>query len=414
VTAALRVSPRPFQIMVAATIAIGMISPLLITFGSPEVPAHPSALWLVLGTALVALQLRHSVAASRGEWPRAGGWTLLAMAVIVYAPLPWLTWNWLATQPLVMASAPMVLRSPRLARAAAAVPAVGTALFFPLVWGPFLRPASVSPDAALLEMVFWGIVLPMSAVVLYGAARMVRGARELQAAHTELAELAIAQERLRVSRDLHDLIGQSLSAVSLRGDLALRLVTTDPSAAETEIANLTATARAALHDMLAVTSDSGGTDLQTEADGARALLAAAGIEAAVELDPAALTLPARTVFAWALREGVTNVLRHSAATNCSITVGSGPDGAAALEIVNDGVGRAGAGAGAVAGDGDGDGGDGDGDGNGAGLGGGVGSATGSGLIGLAERARAFGGELTAGPRTGDWYCLRVEIPGESS
>lgn len=373
--------------MVAATIAIGMISPLLITFGSPGSPARPSVLWPALGVVLVGLQLRHSVAASRGERPRAGGWTLLAMAVLVYAPLPWLTWNWLAAQPLVMASAPMVLRSPKLARAVAAVPAVGTALYLALVYGPFLMPASLPPDLALLDAGFWGIALPMSAVAIYGAARMVRGARELQAAHTELAELAIAQERLRVSRDLHDLIGQSLSAVSLRGDLALRLVTADPAAAEAEIANLTATARAALHDMLVVTSDSGGTDLETEADGARALLAAAGIEAAAELDPAALTLPARTVFAWALREGVTNVLRHSAATTCSITVGSGPDGAAALEILNDGVRPTGTGAG---------------------------PAPGSGLIGLAERARAFGGELTAGPLTGNWYRLRVEIPGEAS
>jgi two-component system sensor histidine kinase DesK len=391
VTAVPRASPATFPVMVAATVAIGMISPLLMTFGSPAVPARPSVLWLTLGVVLVGLQLRHSVAASHGEWPRAGGWTLLAMAVLVYAPLPWLTWNWLATQPLVMASAPMVLRSRRLARAVAIAPAAGTALYFPIVCVPFFRAAGWSLGAALAEMGFWGIVLPTSAVALYGAARMVRAARELQAAHTELAELAIAEERLRVSRDLHDLIGQSLSAVSLRGDLALRLVTTDPAAAEAEIANLTATARAALHDMLAVTSDSGGTDLQAESDGARALLAAAGIDAAVEVESAALSLSARTVFSWALREGVTNVLRHSAAATCSITVGSGPDGAAALEILNDGARPPGTGVGA-----------------------GVGPATGSGLTGLAERARAFGGELTAGPLTGDWYRLRVEIPGEAS
>jgi two-component system sensor histidine kinase DesK len=188
------------------------------------------------------------------------------------------------------------------------------------------------------------MVLPTSAVALYGAARMVRGARELQAAHTELAERAIAQERLRVSRDLHDLIGQSLSAVALRGDLARRLLATDPAAAEAEIANLTAPARTALHDMLVVTSDTRGADLQSEADGAMALLAAAGIDTSVDMDPGALTLAARTVFAWALREGVTNVLRHSEAAACSITIRSGGDGAAALEIVNDGLRQAASGA----------------------------------------------------------------------
>ena len=386
-TTAARVSPRPFQIMVAATIAIGVISPLMMTFGSPSDPARPSALWPLLGVALIVLQLRHSVAASRGTRPRGAGWTLLMMAVLVYAPLPWLTYNWLATQPLLMASAPMVLRSVRLARIVAAGPAVGTALYFPLLYR-LVNPGPAPLGDLLRAAVFWGVVLPTSAVALYAAARMVRAAGELQAAHTELAELTIAQERLRVARDLHDLIGQSLSAVSLRGDLALRLVSTDPAAAKAEIASLAATARTALHDILGVTSDSGGADLHAEADGAKALLAAAGIDATVEIDPGSLTLHALTAFAWGLREGVTNVLRHSEADTCSIKVTSGPDGAAVLEIVNDGVPH-----GAAAGSG---------------------PAPGSGLIGLAERARAFGGELAAGPLTGGRYRLRIEMPGEVS
>ncbi len=386
-TAAVRMLPRPLWIMVSATIAFGMVSPLDTIFGSPGIPARRSVIWPVLGIALVALQLRHSFAAARGERPRAGGWTLLAMAVLVYAPLPWLTYVWLPTQGMFMASALMVLRPPILARGAAAVPAIGTALYFPLIY-PLVDPLVLRFNTwrvLLFEMGFWGISLSMGAAVVYGAARMVRGARELQAAHTELAELMIAQERLRIGRDLHDLIGQSLAAVSLRGDLAVRLVDTDPAAAEAEIATLTATARLALHDMLMVTSDSPGADLQGEADGARALLAAAGINTTIDMEPDALTLHARTVFGWTLREGVTNVLRHSEAAACSITVTAGPDGAAALEIVNDGVRQPASQSG---------------------------PATGSGLIGLAERARALGGELTAGPVAGGLYRLHVEIPGE--
>jgi two-component system, NarL family, sensor histidine kinase DesK len=383
VTAAVRMLPRPLGIMVAATIAVGMVSPLDTIFGSPGIPARGSVIWPVLGVALVALQLRHSLAAARGERPRAGGWTLLAMAVLVYAPLPWLTYIWLPTQPMFMASALMVLRPPILARSAAAVPAIGTALYFPLIYPLVLH--ITAWHGLLFETGFWGISLPMGAAVIYGAARMVRGARELQAAQAELAELVIAQERLRIGRDLHDLIGQSLAAVSLRGDLAVRLVNTDPAAAEAEIATLTATARLALHDILMVTSDSPGADLQSEADGAKALLAAASIDTTINIDPDALTLHARTVFGWALREGVTNVLRHSEAAACSITITSGPDGAAALEIVNDGVRQPASQSG---------------------------PATGSGLIGLTERARALGGELTAGPVAGGLYRLRVEIPGE--
>jgi len=304
--------------------------------------------------------------------------------VLVYAPLPWLTFIWLPTQSMFMASALMVLRPPILARSAAAVPAIGTALYFPLIYPLVLH--STAWHGLLFETGFWALALPMGAAVIYGAARMVRGARELQTAHAELAEMVIAQERLRIGRDLHDLIGQSLAAVSLRGDLAVRLVNTDPAAAEAEIATLTATARLALHDILMVTSDAPGADLQSEADGARALLAAAGIDTTIDMNPDAVTLHARTVFGWALREGVTNVLRHSEAAACSITITSGPDGAAALEIVNDSV-RQPVGQ--------------------------SGPAPGSGLIGLSERARALGGEVTAGPVAGGRYRLRVEIPGEA-
>jgi two-component system, NarL family, sensor histidine kinase DesK len=92
--------------------------------------------------------------------------------------------------------------------------------------------------------------------------------------------LAIGQERLRVSRDLHDLLGQSLSAVSLKGDLAKRLLHRDLAAARAEIEGLTKVARGALRDMRAVTSDQHAVSLPTETDGATALLQAAGVEAA--------------------------------------------------------------------------------------------------------------------------------------
>jgi len=385
VIAALRAMPRPFQIMVAATTAVALVSPLFMLLGSPGIPARPSVIWPVLGAGLVALQLRHSFAAARGQRPRGGWWTLLAMAVLVYGPLPWLTWNWMATQCLPMASVPMVVRSRKLAAALAAAPAVGTVLSFPVLYH-LDDPAVRTLRSAFFSMGFWGISMLMSFAVVYGAARMAYAASELQAAHTELAELAIAQERLRISRDLHDLIGQSLSAVSLRGDLALRLLPADPRAAQSEIANLTETARAALHGMLTVTSDPPAADLGVEADGARALLSAAGIDARIEIDQAVVTPGARTVFAWALREGVTNVLRHSEATECSITVTRTGHQAVRLEIVNDGVRQPA----------------------------GPGTGPGNGLSGLAERARDLGGELTAGPLLAQRYRLRIEVPLEVS
>jgi two-component system sensor histidine kinase DesK len=377
---------RPYRLMVTATVAVTMVGAFDKYFGIPGIPARLSLFPGLFTAALIALQLRHSNAAARGERPRGGTWTLLALALLVYGPMVKYTYDWAGNQALIIASALMVVRPRRLALAIATAPVVGTIVYMIVFWQTH---GGGIKDTAF-EAGFWAISIPMVAAVVYGAARMVRGANELQSARTELAELAIAQERLRVSRDLHDLVGQSLSAVSLRGDLALRLLDADPAAAEAEIAILTATARDALHNVLTVTSDSGAADLGTEAEGARALLAAAGIEARVELTLAGLPLAAMTVFAWALREGVTNVLRHSEATECSIAVAPTSGAMVRLEIVNDGV-RTPAADGRVSP---------------------ASQVTGNGLTGLAERAKTFSGELTAGVLPGGLFRLCVDVPGE--
>ena len=182
-----------------------------------------------------------------------------------------------------------------------------------------------------------------------------------------------------MSRDLHDLLGHSLSAVSLKGDLALRLLHSDPPAARAEIASLTEIARDTLHGVRTVTSDEHTVSLRTETEGAAALLSAAGIDARIDLNLTDLPPLVDNVLAWAVREGVTNVLRHSQASTCSITAGRG-NGHARLEIVNDGV-RAP-------------------------------SGEGSGLAGLTERATALAGSVSAGPIGDGRFRLLVEVPEE--
>lgn len=365
--------------MVVATLAVSSISPVFTSLGTPGIASRAPFGPALLGACLAALQLRHSSAAARGELPRGGLWTLAAMIALIYLPLPWFTYNWLATQGLLTASSLMVLPAGRVRVALAALPTLGTvSYFFAAHFLGLVRiPSAATLNETLFEMGWWAIGIPMLAALVYGAARMVRVAGELQAAHTELAELAIARERLRICRDLHDLVGQSLSAVSLRGDLALRLLDTDPGAAQAEIANLTGTARAALHDVLSVTGEGPGADLHAEAEGARALLTAAGIDSRIAIAPAGLSPAARVVFGWALREGITNVLRHSDATTCSISVARA-DGHLRLEIANDGASAP--------------------------------PGQGSGLAGLAERARPFSGEVEAGPGPGGTFRLLVELP----
>jgi two-component system sensor histidine kinase DesK len=378
-------TPRhPFRFMVLATVMTTLISPFFTIVGTPGEPGRSALAPALLGAGLVTIQLWHSIAAARGERPRSWPWTLLALAALVYVPIPRYSYNWLATQAVLSASILMLLRPRWLAVTVAALSALGTIGYFPLgYFFHFWRLRSSWHAAAVAFEMIWWIGIPLIAAVIYGGARLVLAAEELRAAHTDLAELTIAQERLRISRDLHDLIGQSLSAVALRGDLALLLLDTDPRAAEAEILTLTGTARDALHDVLTVTRNPGGADLGTETEGARALLAAAGIAATVDGVPDGLSPEVRVVFAWALREGVTNVLRHSEASECSISTMQAPGGPPRMEIVNDGV-HAGPAA----------------------------AFGGSGLTGLAERARAFAGEVTAGPLPGGRFRLLVDFPGE--
>jgi two-component system sensor histidine kinase DesK len=197
---------------------------------------------------------------------------------------------------------------------------------------------------------------------------LIRVLNELDETRGELAESAVERERVRLSRDLHDLLGQSLSAISLKGDLAVRLLPIDAAAAQAEIAGVAQAARAALHGMYAITRDEHTVALGEEVSAAAALLAAAGVE--TEVVGAASPHP---VLAWAVREGTTNLLRHSDASRCVITLGPG-----SLEMVNDGV-RSPV------------------------------PDEGTGIAGLRARATAVGGTVSALIR-GDEFVLRLTMP----
>jgi two-component system sensor histidine kinase DesK len=298
-----------------------------------SVTAGEAVLAVVAAAAIGGLQLRHSVAAARGERPAGGLWTFCALVALVYLPLWWFGADWMVVQWFVMASGAMILRGPAAAVAVAA-PIIGT-----VVATSYLA-AGVFPAPGLSRTVIVSIddvtALATGGASLYGSAWLVRVLDDRDSPRTELADLAVEWERLRVSRDLHDLLGKSLSAVSLKGDVALRLIRTDVAAARTEIDGITGLARRALHEVRAVTSDEHAVSLATEIAAACALLGAAGIVTDVEVDLPDLAHPAEEVLAWAVREGATNVLRHSRATRWTLT-GGRPAGRVFLEMVNDGA-----------------------------------------------------------------------------
>ncbi len=210
---------------------------------------------------------------------------------------------------------------------------------------------------------------------------------QLREARAELAELAVAEERERFARDLHDLLGHSLSVIALKAELAGRLLPERADEAAREVAELETVARSALTEVRDAVSGYRQPTLDGELAGARAALAAAGISTDVVRAPGDLDPSVESVLAWAVREGATNVIRHSDAKHCRVTISSGLTDAE-VEVVDDGTGGNGNGNGTV--------------------------NDGHGLEGLAERARMLNGRVEAGARPSGGYRLAVTVPAPSA
>jgi two-component system sensor histidine kinase DesK len=193
------------------------------------------------------------------------------------------------------------------------------------------------------------------------------------------AQLAVAEERLRFARDLHDVMGRNLSAIAVKSQLAAELVRRGRDGAADELADISRVAEESLREVRDVVRGYRRTDLPGELAGARSVLRAAGVTVTVtgEEDAVALPEPVQTALGWVVREAVTNVLRHSRASWCSVELRA-VGGEAELRVANDGA-R------------------------------GTETTWGNGLTGLAERLAATGGRLSAGP-DGDRFVLAATVP----
>ncbi|GAA3624198.1 hypothetical protein GCM10022223_46570 [Kineosporia mesophila] len=233
----------------------------------------------------------------------------------------------------------------------------------------------------------------LSSVAVWGISQMVARNIQLAQAQQQIARLAVARERDRFARDLHDLLGHSLTVITMKSELAGRLVSLDAGRAEQEIADVERLARDALADVRAAVSGYREVTLPSELVSARIALDAAGIVA--ELPSAVDEVPGdrRELFGWAVREGVTNVVRHSGAGHCRVTLSR-----TCVEIVDDGHGPGSVDAVVV----------GSGDESVDASGHGPGNGMGNGLRGLRERAEAVGASVSVGRGDeGRGFRLRV-------
>lgn len=198
----------------------------------------------------------------------------------------------------------------------------------------------------------------------------------LRVANARIEYLATLTERERISRDLHDLLGQTLTGIVVRSQLAQRLNRTDPAAGAAEMVEVERAARAALSEVRATVSGWRQVVFDDELAVAGQALSAAGVELVVNRDPdVVLTPSAESALSLALREAVTNVVRHAHARHCAVALRH-LDSQVVLEVTDDGVGG--------------------------------GAQEGNGLTGMRERIAALGGDVQRLARDGT--AVTVAVP----
>ncbi|MGE5286796.1 MAG: sensor histidine kinase [Micromonosporaceae bacterium] len=356
--------PRP--------IILALISFLIIP-AAGLIPAHadPAKIaFLLPGTVVFVVLAGWFAVAQKSTGPDRLKWLWITVIVVLATALFAVgRWSWVVALPVAGAAiGRRSLRTRPVVIGAACCCALGLGV---AVWD----------KASYGNMLTVAILPPMAAFFAYGAARRNEMVSKLRQTRAELARVAVGEERLRIARDLHDLLGHSLSLITLKAELAGRVIGDDPQRAAREIKELETVARQSLTEVRQAVTSYRQPSLAAEIAAARRMLASAGIECRVQA-PASYDLPAQAdaLLAWTVREGATNIVRHSGARNATITLSVTPAEAVA-ELSDDGAGPPAEAA-----------------------------APGSGLTGLAERSRKAGGELTVGSGGRRGFRLRVRIP----
>uniref|UniRef100_UPI003563EE97 sensor histidine kinase n=1 Tax=Amycolatopsis kentuckyensis TaxID=218823 RepID=UPI003563EE97 len=325
----------------------------------PGVLQHSTGHAAVAGCVLVAVFVGCYVLAARAAAQRAPRrfWPLLGvLAVLFAAALPFAH-----AEAFFLATVVVSLAVPRLPRHSGALVAVTATAALVVPWVLWDGPGWTQ-----------AVALVFTVLVVYAFAEAVRANAALVEARAEVARLASEAERTRIARDLHDLLGHSLTAITVKSTLARRLVDADTARAGEEMTAVETLARQALTDVRAAVSGYREVTLAGELARGRELLRACGVAADLPTATDVVGPAHQELFGWVVREGLTNVARHARATRCTVTVSE-----STVEVVDDGVGGS--------------------------------PEEGSGLAGLRERVRAAGGQFRAGPVRPRGWRLRVTV-----
>lgn len=333
----------------------------LINTGFDVYGRYPDASSRALFTVLLVLYAVVFLAIPPLNWVLPTRYRLLAptgLWVLSLVLLPWLDWGVYSVWAYVGVAAAMSLVPFRAMVAYVAGIAIVTAV---LAWLAGRDGDSIFLSAAIIASV---------SLMMAAFARTITSMNQLRATQHEMARLAVEQERSRVARDLHDILGHSLTVITVKAELAGRLIEADPARATREITEVEELARGALADVRATVAGYRGVSIASELANARSALESAGIAATLPGTVDIVPADFRELFGWVVREGVTNVVRHSRAAHCTIQLGR-----SFVEVIDDGRGG--------------------------------GEGTGTGLTGLAERVTAAGLVMSAGPVPSGGFRLRV-------
>ena len=378
-TADLRMMRRSTVLTLGLVVLVGGFTQLLLGVNLPLTPRMILLAVLTLGAVVAALAAIPLLLRVSGEAAPTHPLVLALLGLagaawLLAVPAPFAGWGWA----FLLALAGGVLSCLvngwwKAAVVLATYAVIGGGGLTGILTSPTVAPAGADDTADLIVLGTLALftLMPLSAVWALQVVLRLENARQTA------AELAVAKERLRFATDLHDIQGHNLQVIALKSELAERLLFVRPEQAAREIADIRVIAQAALDDTRAVVNDYRTVTVAVEVRNAAAVLRSAGIRCEAHIETPGMPTAIGAVFAVAIREAATNVLRHSRATDATIELVLADTGEYRLTVSNNA-------AGAVRRDG-------------------------TGLAGLAHRVAAQHGTVET-TRTDDTFTLVVRVP----